>query len=139
MAEKKTLTKEQWKEIERKVTLYTNAKLLIDGYQVTVTMYRSKMKLVYMLYINGEFDPQWVFNDCEERKRFVRSVEKYLYSKKMRDDYTKICGKRAAKKEAAEGEGMFQKFTSYDPYWKSFNSMRLHLEKNNESIEIIED
>lgn len=127
------MTKEEWDELENILTSpFGYAKLLIDGYQITLQTQLHKMKLCIAVYINGSIKGDLCLKDCEERRRFLRPHKVYLYKPKKR---------ARLKKEAKE----FPKRYNIDPdehrtyglhWWNSFRSLKSHLIKNNTSIEL---
>ncbi len=67
------LTKEDWKVIKNSITLFCPILLKIDGYEISITLQIiSKTKLAYFLYIDGCFKGEWLHEDCEIRRRFIR-------------------------------------------------------------------
>lgn len=131
------ITKEQWVQIECELShAYGSVKLKCDGYEVSLQVSRvDTLKYGIMVYVNGYFHGKWIVEDCEERRRFLRPIECFLWNAKMRADLLKIYGgKRAPKKEV---ERINQKIASYISYWTSVKSLRRHLEKNNRELEVV--
>ena len=134
MAEK-NLTREQWAEIEQKLSSpYGGVELLVDGYRLYICVVLIKPPLTYGLavYINGWMKGEWLLKDCEERRRFHRETTRYLFSARKRSDFIKKHGIRAYKRFDA----MSASFKSYSPHWPSVGALRRHLVKHNQSIEL---
>lgn len=130
------MTKEEWKRCQEALkSFYSIVKLNVDGYEVglrleRVDTYRNKI----MVYVNGGFKGKWLIEDCEERRRFLRKMEKSLITAKQKKDLNKL-----PKKFRKEHEELFNRsYVYYEPYWTSFNSLKKHLINENESIELLE-
>ncbi len=131
------LTPEQWKRIENALyPLYAHVKLEVDGYQVSLRI-RSAGGLKFQIVplVNGEFKGEWLFNDCEERRRFARPMTRSLWSPLQVARITKHMGKRRAKQYAAEE--LSATITHYWYGWPSFGPLRRHLIKHNTSIRLV--
>ena len=129
------MNRKEWQAVEEALkSLYGQVILKIDSYEVTLRLDRiSTYKNGIMVYVNGKFRVQWIFEDCEERRRFLRKKERSMITPKQREAYKKM-SKRLQKEYK---EIYNRKYESYDFYWTSFNSLRRHLIENNESIEVI--
>lgn len=129
------MTSDDWKKVEEKLSYpLSNVKLKIDGYNVTIGHALEKpLKYCLVVYIDYVFKVEWALNDCDIRRRFCRRRTKSLLTAKE---------KKALKREKkAFREEIEKKMTCewYEPYWNSFRSLKSHLIKNNQSIEIVED
>lgn len=129
------MTKEEWSQVEEALkSIFSMAQLKVDGYKITLRLerldtYRNRI----MVYINEQFKGKWLIEDCEERRRFFRKREKSLITAKQKKDLNKL-----PKKFKKEHEEWFNRsYIYYEPYWSSFNSLKKHLIKENESIELI--
>jgi len=127
-------TKTDWETVKEEIDLFSSVDLMIDGYQITITMQRHKMKLLYVVYVNGVVKGEWLTKDCEERRRFLQKTEKYLHNKNFRDNWAKKFGKKSIEKD-----GINKKITGYGLTWGSWDKLRFHLSRNNENIELVED
>ena len=125
------MTDEQWKQAEDSLNdLYScsKVKLKIDGYDITLVTDIYKNKVIYAVYINGKIKMAHAIEDCEERRRFYNKHASCVYSSK----------------EISKAPKHIQKFMKnnniavewHEPYWNSFNRMKSHFIKNNESIEL---
>lgn len=129
------MTKEEWVQVEKALqSLYSIVELKIDGYKVALRLERlDTYKNAITVYINGEFKGKWLMEECEERRRFLRKREKSLITQKQKKDLNKL-----SKKFRKEHEEWFNRsYVYYEPWWTSFNSLRKHLIKENESIELV--
>lgn len=108
--------------------------LVCDGYRVTVAVVRTgALRFGLTVYINGRQTGKQLVEDCEERRRFLRPCEQYLYSPAERKNLVKIGGKRFAKQMGAE-----KRFTFYSHNWLSVRTMLRHFTANNASVELVE-
>ncbi|MDU5141087.1 MAG: hypothetical protein E6230_02720 [Paenibacillus dendritiformis] len=130
----KPVTPQVWRDIE--ITLrdfFHRIKLRCDGYEVTLQLQRiSVFRNAIAVYINGEMNYSWLLEECEERKRFFSVSSRQYYSTKDIKDFKKIGGKRLEREMKARG-----KYTTYQPYWSSFRSLKTHFMKNNQNIELV--
>jgi hypothetical protein len=130
------LTKEDWKTVEDNLKLfYTLVKLKCDGYNITLRLERlTQFKNGIAIYVNGKFEGKWLIEDCEERRRFLRSVNMFLYTQKQRANMKKI-SKGLRKKCGLPDPDVRSTYWTY--YWNSFQSLKRHLIKNNTTIELL--
>lgn len=134
MAEKAIkVTPEVWQQIEKKlVYIGDHVELRCDGYKLDIRLLPSgSYKNVLIVYVNGEVKGKWLFESCEEQRRFLRTRTKNVYTAKQLEARKKIYTKRELKAMAAE------KITYYDYIWTSFKPLKNHLIKHNEVIEWI--
>lgn len=131
------ITKEQWKEIAFELaSAMGQVKLKCDDYDVRLQVERvSARRYVIVPYVDGYLRGKWVLEDCEERRRFMRPVERFFYSAKTRKELLKIYGGSRAKK--ADREDVNRKYTFYEMHWDSVGALRRHLEKNNKEITLL--
>jgi hypothetical protein len=131
------ITKEQWQQIETELShSFGRARLTCDGFDVALEVTRiDTLKYGILVFVNGVSKGRWIIEDCEERRRFLRPVQRFIYTAKMRADLIKILGGRRARK--AEVERINEKMTFYFSYWTSVTALRRHLEKNNQQVELV--
>ncbi len=131
------MTKEEWKEVEERLTgLNIPVMLICDGYKVALMLERvDQFKNGIMVYVNGCFEGRWIIQDCEERRRFLRPVNKFMYSTKQRSILKKM-SKRLRKKIGLDPDA---KHTYYHFYWTSFMYLKSHLIKHNSNIELVRE
>lgn len=130
------LTREQWTQIDNALkSPFGHVVLLVDGYRLTLDVqpYRVR-KYVIAVFVNGWMRGEWVTKDCEERRRFFRPREVFIFKAKARAEFLKRFGKRRFNES-----GWGKSFICYEPYWNSFAALRRHLIANNESIEVLPD
>lgn len=126
---------EEWNIVKKKLErLYDPVKLDCDGYELTLVLVRNgQFKNEIQIYVNGFFKGKWMLEDCEERRRFFRESTRSLLTNKQRAELKKA---KIGKKKMAEFEER-AKYVVHDPIWKSFNSLKRHLIKNNKEIKLI--
>lgn len=128
-----SMSEKDWKRAEEALNLFTPVYLDCDGYQLAIHEIRDGNKIVIMWFVNGVMEYKWLQEDCEERRRFARLSQSYLYSKKERDRMKKH-GKKLLKEM---GWNPDKKFSIHLPDWLSFRSFKRHLKANNKEISII--
>lgn len=133
-----SITKEQWRKIEQELShSFGSVKVKCDGFELSLTVQPvAALQYGIAVYVNGYFKGKWFVEDCEERRRFLRPVERFLWSAKQRCEMLKIYGGKRAKKK--DVERINAKLTSYYSYWTSVTSLHRHLEKNNRELEVVE-
>lgn len=136
MTAKQQPSKEQWAQVERGLHgVFGNATLRVDGYTVDLRKSQaSESRLAIVCYVDGWLRGEWLTEDCEERRRFMRPVKKYLWSRRQRADL-----KRKSKSMLAELNIDPDKYiTQYRMGWPSFAPLRRHLCRNNDCIEVLD-
>jgi hypothetical protein len=132
------MTPEQWKALEAQVSRpYGYAKLMVDGYQVTLQVERTSQTAIrysIMLYINGKIEFEQARTDCEERRRFWRKTVRRIYTAHNLKEMTKGMAKRDADRFVKK-YGLDKTIDLYVPYFSTFASLKSQLLKNNQSIE----
>lgn len=128
----RAITAQDWKDIERELkSLYSQVKLVCDGYSITVCLEQiSQLKNAIAVYVNGKINLKWLFEDCEERRRFYCQKSRSVYSKKDLAAFKKISKKIFKEMQA-------KKIIYYDTHWTSFRSLKAHLIKQNKVIELV--
>lgn len=129
------MTKEEWSQVEEALkSFYSIVEMKVDEYKVSLRLERlDTYSNRIAIYVNGEFKGKWLIEDCEERRRFLRKREKSLITAKQKKDLNKL-----PKKFIKEHEEWFNRsYVYYEHYWSSFNSLKKHLLKENESIELV--
>ncbi len=132
------LTKEQWAHVEAQLSGWFGiADLRIDGYDITLRLGRLKaMRLAIMVYVNGTIDySAKITEGTEIQRKFWCPRKKYLHTTK----YRKWLNRLSKRRREMLGEDADKSFTYYWPWWTSFKSLKAHLIKNNQSIELIEE
>lgn len=131
------MTDEEWKIAEDKLSgLYGYVRLKIDGYNVTVEKRQmNEMQFCLAVFIDGTFKMKWALEDCEIRRRFCREVKKRTFTSRSKADFVKAVGKKAAKQFEKENSHLLYS-TYYEPFFGSFRTLKAHLIRNNDSIEL---
>lgn len=128
------MTAEEWKNCEKRLSGYSGTVYLkADEYNLTLAVVPiKKLKQAIMIYIDEKFKMEWLIADCEIRRRFCNEHKKCFYSQA---EMKKI--KRMGKETC---EKLLEKayYYWYEPYWHSFRSLKSHLIKNNNSIELVD-
>lgn len=128
------MTNEDWKHIENKLSyIGSQIHLEIDDYSITLMVEPyKKLKNCIAVYVDGKIKCDWMFHDCEIRRRFYQKHIKCL----IRIDRKKL---EKASKPVRKMVEEYQKENTYEyfePYWTTFNTMKRHFIKNNISIEL---
>lgn len=122
---------------EQMASAWGGMTLKCDGFEIYLSQQTDSTKKSWstLVYVDGYLKGIWL--DCdhktgepehEEARRFYRKVTRALHTKKDIENYRKIYGKR----KATEMQAI--KFFTYDWSWKSFNSLKKHLQANNTNI-----
>jgi len=123
---------EAWQRAEAELeSPFGAVDLRCDDYRVSLRVAKlSARKFTIALYIDGWFKGEWLFRDCEERRRFLRPVKVSRYGASLVKKMTKVIGKRRAQSEYGE------KITVFYANWDSFGALKRHLLRNNDSVVI---
>ncbi|MEW5804333.1 MAG: hypothetical protein AB1847_19740 [bacterium] len=127
---------EEWKKMEDLLKQMGRlVRLDCDGYQVAfVLAMLSQYKNGIVFYVNGVFKSAWMNDDCEERRRFFDSRDRFLCSGKKRESLNENADKRILKEA---GIDIDKKYTYYIPWWVSFKRLKKHLIENNKAIKLL--
>jgi hypothetical protein len=130
------ISKEQWQEIENTLSRsYGIVNLICDGFPLTLEVQRiAPLKYGIFFFVEGIFLGKWLLNDCEERRRFCRPVEGFVFDAKLRNSLINIYGGKRAPK--AKVEEINRKFTAYQCAWTNAKALCRHLRKNNLNIQL---
>jgi hypothetical protein len=132
------MTPAQWKELQQKLNSpYGYAKLLVDGYTITLQVERTSaksMKYEIALYVNGKIDFKQGKDDCEERRRFWRKTVRKVFSPAKKASILKGFGKRDAARLAKQ-MNLDKTFDFYLPWFPTFASLKTQLTQNNQDIQ----
>lgn len=120
-----------WKQIEEDITFFSSVNLKIGEREVSITMQKRKMKLVYMVYVDGFFKGIWSDKESEVGAAFLCPMYMMLPSVKLCNSMVKILGKRRAKKE---GYVPKKELYACTPYFKSFRSLKSVLSKHKDIV-----
>jgi hypothetical protein len=118
---------------ERLGHFYGQVDLVCDGYRVTLRLERTgTMKLGIMVYVNGRFEPKWLFEESEEGRRFLPVRRYHLWNSKNRTAFKKM-SRKTLRLLKIDPDIMGE---SKGHCWGSFARMKAHFCKHNKSIEI---
>jgi hypothetical protein len=129
------MTPEDWKYIERRLNAPCNfVKLSCDGYDVTLMVLPVKdLRNGIFVWVNGIRRGKWLFEECEESRRFLRRVEKPYYKpeeQKLEKRLAKIL-KRPSNHD--------KKFVYWRDYWTNVTALRRHFTRNNQDIQLVRE
>ena len=106
------MTENEWNYVLCKLNDGMDVKLLIDGYEVELKIVKYGISAAAVIpYINGEYKSSWLINDCEERRKFYHTI-------------TGCIGNR--------------EYHEYKAVWTSIRLMRIHFERQNKEIELLD-
>lgn len=76
------MTPELWKKVEAALLFpWGRVDLQCDDYRLTLTVVQIKrLRYAIHIFVNGVFLGEWMGEDCEERRRFLRPRKLALYS-----------------------------------------------------------
>lgn len=119
---------------------YGRAKLLADGYEVTLElqMTQNMFANAVVVYVNGEFRGKWLTEDCEERRRFLPQREKAVMGREARARWNKL-SKAQQKRMLEVGINPNRTYTEYATHWTSWSALVKHFEAHNADIRLPED
>lgn len=128
------MTNGKWKKVEKSLRAGRNVKLLVDGYSIELRIVKFRNYSVGVLpFINGEYKSEWLLSDCEERRRFYRTIKGCLASEREQE--------RVLQEADEEEYSKWLKKNTYYEYravWTSLELMRIHFERKNVSIELLQ-
>ncbi len=129
------MTPDDWKSVEAGLFFpFERVKLKCDGFDVALMVrpIKSLRNGIYV-YVNGKLDYKYLIEDCEERRRFYRRIEKPKYSPAEQKDQKRLA--KLLKRPSRHNEN----FVSYREYWTDFTAMRRHFCKHNQNIQLIRE
>jgi hypothetical protein len=112
--------------------------LLIDGYKVSLwsKVNDKTLQLEIFFVVNGKMKSEWMLEDCPERRRFFDHVMRFKHMPKYREYWRKDL-KFSQKHNIAPGvSDPDEKVHFYLPIWKSFDRLKHHFIKHNQTIEL---
>lgn len=134
------ITKEQWEMLEDNFnSRFTSSKVLkCDEYEILISLERVKpLQYQIVVYVKCEDEEDYSIKgkygapDSPVGQKFYRPVSRNVYSKKEILETQKVCGKRFANKLKGE------KIHYHTPGWNSFKTLKKHLLKTCENIELL--
>lgn len=136
------MNSEYWNEVQKRIlyTLGHSAFMMVDGYKIHLELHvNKKLQASVMVIINGQIKYEWLTTDCEERRRFFQPVSRYVYSLKYRTAMAKLHKKHRLLPDSTGSVDFNKTVIGWYPWWNSFGGMRRHFEKNNQSIELVDE
>lgn len=125
------MNREDWQKVEQKLT-YPHALVALqcDGYRVDLFVYRNKMRMHILVFVDGSMSTQHVAEDSDIRRRFMRPVVRKprAFTKKEQRSF----GKRWCDKYIKDHTRM-----SYSHDWPNVATIRRHFSKTNASIALL--
>jgi hypothetical protein len=129
---KSVVSKEDWQEIKKRLSMLHPIRFIIDGYRVMIHLVKVKMRVVIVPMINGEYDAlKWEKEESEIPDKFYQPKEKWMYPKKTRNTVIKKLGKKEAEKH-----GFLKKIKYIQYHWTNFGAMKRHYMKTCRSIQV---
>lgn len=136
-----SLSKEQWMAIEKFLSVpFGHVTLKCDGYEITAQVQQSKMTLLVMVYVDGQFKGSWLDGKDERCIKFYRCEKQLVLRGKMRKSVMAASTKKQLGKEM---KAMFKRhledfIVHWTPYWTSPKAFCAHIRKTCTQIELIE-
>lgn len=134
------MNKAQWDDLKKRInSLYGGVYLLVDGYLVSTSLKRDKIKLYVAIFVNGYMNGKdtWIGKESEleqmgeiARRFHFRKVIKRP-AKEIKQ-WEAIFGKRECKKK-----GIYDGHVYTIPYFNSPSAFIAHIRKHNQTIEEI--
>jgi hypothetical protein len=130
------MTPEDWKTVEQKLSFpFGMVVLKADGYEVALRVEPVKrLQYQIMAYVDGQFKGKWTLEDCEIRRKFMRPRTTYAFPTKDRRALKKL-GRTALSNMGIDPD---RRITYYTPLWTSPRTLKTHLRKNCQNIELVE-
>ncbi|NRT54783.1 hypothetical protein [Sphaerotilus uruguayifluvii] len=131
------VTASDWASMQRDLSgRFGSVKLRCDSYLISIERALiDKNSLGLLVYVNGFIRGEWLINDCEERRRFLRKSMRRVFSAV---DVEKICkglGKRD-REACIKRLDLERKREAYSFHWGSFDALRRHLIAHNRVIQV---
>jgi hypothetical protein len=139
------ITKEQWRVIEDKMSvsdfLSDNIAFTTGGHKITVSTARMKMRLVLVVWVDGELHGTNVISpeDGSIYQKVYRKVVRQVVTGKKRADlqaFIKACKSKKHRDWAIET--LSAHHVSYTPFYNSAKTLCATLRKNCPDIELLE-
>lgn len=110
------ISNEQWKAIPLKLGLFENVDFIYNDYLIEVVPKIHKNKVVYVIFINGRINSEWLLKDNEMYPLVDKlwfKTSRNAYSMKDRKIYQRVLGKKEVNK----------KIFLLNPYFSSINTL----------------
>lgn len=127
------MTKDDWIQAEKKISLYTSLELKIDNDNISICMrFVGKTELNYVVFINGVMKG---LEDEEKQVKYRRKIVKPIYSTKLKKKVKKYYGKNYLK----EWPTLDDQYIWYSPFFKSFKTLKNQYIKRHPKIYWVKD
>ena len=134
------MNKAQWDDLKKRInSLYGGVYLLVDGYLVSTSLQRNKMKLYVEVFVNGYINAKDAWSGKETELEQMGEIARRFHFRKVLKRSAKdikqweaILGKRECKKK-----GIYDGHIYTIPYFNSVGGFIAHIRKYNQSIEEI--
>ncbi|HZZ04617.1 hypothetical protein [Paraburkholderia sp.] len=129
------LTKDEMKKIADELRhAFGRVELQCDAYRVNMEVRPlAARRYAIAVFVDGWMRGEWLRDDCEQRRRFMRCRNVPLYSAAKRARIEKELGKRYAKRL-----GVDKTFAVFYPYWTSVTPMLRQFCATNDTVSVIE-
>jgi hypothetical protein len=121
--------------LKAQCTLFTRAKLLIDGYKILIGEIRIKNKIIIEVYVNGWIKGEWMSDKCEEGRKFHHHSLKQLHSAK----FMRECHKGLNKKQIKDFGIKQVYYPLITPYFPSIKAFIKQIESTCDKVEIMKE
>lgn len=129
------LTKEEMKEIADELRhAFGRVELQCDQYRVNVEVRAiAARRYAISVFVDGWMRGEWLRDDCEQRRRFMRCRNVPLYPPAKRARLEKEVGKRFAKRMGSD-----KTIEVFYPYWTSVAPMLRQFCGTNDTVSVVE-
>jgi hypothetical protein len=136
------LTKEQWAEIEQRLSgAFGMVKLKADGYDVTLEIRPYKeLRSCIVVFVDGYCRGEWFKGEAPEARKFCQEQRRWLYPLKQREEAKRKLKQRRLDDWFREHyTKVSESFSAiWSPYWMSPKSLTRQLRKTCVDVEIVE-
>ncbi len=136
-----TITKDQWAEIERRLSSpYGRVELNADGYALVLQVEGYKtLRQCVVVYVNGEWKGEWFNGEAPEARKFCCEKRKWIWPAKSREvAKNKLKSRRLDPILREHFTRVVEKFsTVWLPFWGSPKSLTRHLRKSCTDISVV--
>lgn len=136
-----TITKEQWVDIERRLSSpFGRVDLIADGYALVLQVEGYKaLRQCIVVYVNGEWKGEWVKGEAPEARKFCCEKRKWTWSAKLREvAKSKLKSRRLSPDLREHYTRVVEGFAAiWTPFWDSPKSLTRHLRKTCADISVV--
>ena len=130
------MTPADWDQVKGALSMpYGRVTLRCDAFELALQVSAvGPLRFEIVSYVDGHFTGEWIVNDCEQRRRFLRPRTVPMYPRAKRAQLVAKFGR----KRAEEWFDLGKTYTHWSWGWPSFAPLKRHLVANNQSIELVE-